>query len=361
MKYDKIEELAVLVSAGLVSMRKHPEHDLWIYNYTKAASSFGPNDVHWQGAMSDARGLVLDNNWNVIARGFRKFWNVEQVADKMPPMSELLAVREKMDGSLGIVFGYKGRTIVATRGSFESEQAIWAQKWFDIKHPNFYPQETTFLFEIIYPKNRIVVDYAGYQGCIYLAQVDNTTGLPNLLNFHPRSEGIDQPMREAGWFGLRDIEKPIPNAEGFVLYFKNGFMAKVKFEEYCKLHRAIYQLSSRSLWEMLDPKTFDIDGFYEYRKLLPTEELRAWAMVRYHGFLKEIRRKMTWAFDTCNSITGGGPMSRKDFAAEATKHADSGLLFLAFDDKRNGVYKQAWKLSEPKHETPFRPAASDEV
>jgi RNA ligase len=55
-----------------------------------------------------------------------------------------------MDGSLGIAFYYKGDWIVATRGSFVSEQATKATKMLK-KYPiEHLDKNNTYLFEIIY-------------------------------------------------------------------------------------------------------------------------------------------------------------------------------------------------------------------
>jgi RNA ligase len=57
-----------------------------------------------------------------------------------------------MDGSLIILFYYKPRMkwIVASRGSFISEQALEAQKMLNITDYEKLNKECTYLFEIIY-------------------------------------------------------------------------------------------------------------------------------------------------------------------------------------------------------------------
>ncbi len=69
-------------------------------------------------------------------------------------------VYEKMDGSLGILYWIDDKPFLATRGAFESEQAIKGTELLR-KHQNLNKlnRNYTYLFEIIYPSNRIVVDY----------------------------------------------------------------------------------------------------------------------------------------------------------------------------------------------------------
>jgi hypothetical protein len=74
-----------------------------------------------------------------------------------------------MDGSLGILFYYRGEWVVTTRGSFTSDQAIRAKKILDEKYNlDLFNWKHTYLFEIIYPENRIVVRY-DYEDLIFIS------------------------------------------------------------------------------------------------------------------------------------------------------------------------------------------------
>ncbi|HRF99146.1 MAG TPA: hypothetical protein PLZ51_28235, partial [Aggregatilineales bacterium] len=73
----------------------------------------------------------------------------------------------KMDGSLGILYRWQGAYYIATRGNFDSDQAIWAtiflRTHYDLHN---LADEYTLLFEIIYPDNRIVVNYGQRQDLV---------------------------------------------------------------------------------------------------------------------------------------------------------------------------------------------------
>ncbi len=163
MKYEHFAELPKLKADGLISARPHPHHPLTIYNYSAKGQHLPVSE--WSPAMRDCRGLILDDNGQIVGRPFRKFWNSGQVE---PPANESFQVWEKLDGSLGIVCMYAGERIVATRGSFESDQANWLREWFDAKYDDFYPSGETWLFEIVYPGNRIVVDYGDRKEAVLL-------------------------------------------------------------------------------------------------------------------------------------------------------------------------------------------------
>jgi RNA ligase len=59
-------------------------------------------------------------------------------------------VWEKMDGSLLIVFWYEGKWIVATRGSFTSDQAIKGVELLKKYNTDIMFRHLTYCFEIIY-------------------------------------------------------------------------------------------------------------------------------------------------------------------------------------------------------------------
>ena len=88
-------------------------------------------------------------------------------------------VFEKLDGSLGILYWLNNLPYIATRGSFESEQARHATEILHGRYQHtFSSMDTnkTYLFEIIYPENRIVVDYGEMDDLILLTVIDNQTG-----------------------------------------------------------------------------------------------------------------------------------------------------------------------------------------
>ena len=102
---------------GLVYKQVHPTLPLTIWNYNEKVQYEGK----WDEITIQTRGLVTDNEGNVVARPFKKFFNIEE--NKHTPTEEF-DVFEKMDGSLGILFNYNGEWVMSTRGSFTSEQSV---------------------------------------------------------------------------------------------------------------------------------------------------------------------------------------------------------------------------------------------
>ena len=116
-----IFELQKLISDGYVNVQKHPKYDLLIYNYSHKCQF----DQKWNEITKLCRGLILDKDYNIITRPFTKFFNYEELDSNFIPWasSDYVYVQEKIDGSLGILF-YYNEWILATRGSFTSDQAI---------------------------------------------------------------------------------------------------------------------------------------------------------------------------------------------------------------------------------------------
>jgi hypothetical protein len=80
-------------------VQTHPTLPLFIHNYSEKTQF----DKRWDEVTMSCRGLILDNNGDVIARPWKKFFNYGEgrlkIDDVMP-----VEVTDKMDGSLGILY-----------------------------------------------------------------------------------------------------------------------------------------------------------------------------------------------------------------------------------------------------------------
>lgn len=240
-----IEKLKQAMNDGYIHNCKHPTENLWIYNYTQAAQY----EQYWTEETLQCRGLILDENYNIVAKPIRKFFNIEEIGyDKLPNLP--FQVFEKMDGSLGILYWLENTPYIATRGSFSSKQAIRATK---ILHETYaetfhkLDKSKTYIFEIIYPENRIIVDYGSEEKLVLLAITDTKTGKNEPL----QDIGFPLPTRY-DFTSLQELKKlNWKNQEGFVIQYENGFRVKIKFEDYIELHKIVKQISSLTIWETL--------------------------------------------------------------------------------------------------------------
>ena len=159
--------------------------------------------------------------------------------------------------SLGISYFVKGIPYIATRGSFTSEQAGWANKMLRHRYPASFAmtKHITYLFEIIVPQNRIVVDYGPDQKLVLLAAFRTDSG-EELSHWE-----LGQEAQMCGFPLVQRFETPgtiealkavqESNREGFVLRFKGGLRVKLKMIEYLRIHRIVTNVSSRTIWERL--------------------------------------------------------------------------------------------------------------
>lgn len=342
MRYPHPYAVRQLVADRMVSARPHPTLPLTVYNYS-AKAQFMPIS-EWSEPLQDCRGLILDADGEIVARPFRKFWNYEQVLDRIPA-NETFTVWEKLDGSLGVVCWYGDSLVVATRGSLDSDQARWA--YGHIKDASGIQRGQpglTYLFEIIYPENRIVVDYGDRRDMPLLAVLDEHG------RDHPAfDEWTASKARKFEGLELVALaDMAFPGEEGFVVRWESGFRCKVKFAEYKRLHRLITQCSTRTIWEMLRTHQNTADLIDRVPK-----EFEVWAREQVNGLERSQDYLVGWAHTTL--AHGPREADRKTFAEWAKKQEHPNLLFALLDSKP--IEDMCWRMVEPKWATPFRKEA----
>lgn len=329
-----LEILNQYQSQGLLYQQVHPTLPLSIWNYSEKVQY----DSLWDDITLSCRGLVTDDKGNVVARPFRKFFNIEE--GKHTP-TEQFQVFEKMDGSLGILFFYGDEWVFASRGSFTSDQALKFKEIFTKKYKTSHLYTpNTYLFEIIYPENRIVVDYGNIEDVVMLGEINTESGDELDLNHYTNS--IFNVVKE--YNGIKDYSslKSLVdnNAEGFVVRFSNGDRMKIKGEEYLRLHRIMTNLSTTSVWEILSTNG-KID---EFIKDVPDEffkKIQDFAFdlsLRYYNLMKE--------YTECFEIIKNKTEDRKSFAEESKKYPHPSLLFGLLDGK--DISPMIWKMIKPE-------------
>jgi RNA ligase len=204
----------------------------------------------------------------------------------------------------------------------------------------------TYLFEIIYPENRIVLDYGDDRKLVLLAIVDTQTGEETHVETLPATSS-DKPYFPIvkRYDGLNDLsrlkELEEDNKEGFVVKFKNGYRLKVKFDEYQRIHRIITQVSSLNIWEYLKagqdllPLLDRVpDEFYDWVKVTHKNLLENYAQIEAQAKqdfkVLEDRKTTAMYFQTCQY---------------------SSVLFKMLDEQ---PYEQViWKMLKPEYQKPF--------
>lgn len=330
----------------LISMHSLPENaNIAIFNYTEKCQF----EKAWDSVTMACRGLIMDVvTGEVLANPLPKFFNYEEwvaLGNKIP--DEKPVVYEKFDGSLGILFWYNGEPRIATRGSFVSEQAKWATEWLKSSGVNIkeFKKDCTFLFEIIYPENRIVVNYP-YSGLVLLAVRDTKTGGEYLSNpFVSRGA-----IRMADPLNENDVESLLKedkhNYEGYVLHWpKQDLRLKIKLPEYKRLHRLITGVSVLSIWEILrDGKNVD-----EIIENVP-DEFHKWVTDTRDELMKQYLETLLIGqrgFDSAEILT---MKTRKEQALHIQKTTPEDYRDIAFSVLNNQPERMAqvaWNLIRP--------------
>lgn len=377
-----LDDLDAAIEGGFVRVQTHPTKPLRVFNYT-AKTQY---DRAWTSVTTQCRGLIADEDGKIVARPFAKFFNYAELTEPLP-LDVPVFVAEKMDGSLGVLHPIgDGEYAVATRGSFASEQAIHATKVWQERYAARVRIVSgyTYLFEIIYPANRIVCDYKDLDDLVFLGAVSIDTGrmfLPDLF---------DWPGLVATSYGFATLGEALAapdrvGAEGLVVHFPSldGLMVKIKQSEYVELHRILTNSSARTIWEFLavnacrhliakpkhwgsriglDPERaahilgIGPDWLAQFIDGVP-DEFHAWirtTITTIQASVDDLLDEMATAVRELRATYGD---DRKAVAAAIADHPHMGALFYLYDDKSLTTY--AWRAAYPEAEKPWGARSED--
>lgn len=313
---------------GEIVARYSQDRRLVILNYTNAAQYAN----RWNEYERICRGLIINTQTGeVVARPFNKFFNWGQ--DVPSPKPYLKEVTAKEDGSLGILYRNNGHLHVATRGAFDSDQALWATDFLRREYNlTNLPSRLTLLFEIIYPKNRVVIDYGDREDLVLVGVRDRRMSgdwfmsriadLARKYKFNtPLSYDVTNPEH------FVQLAKSLSaNREGFVLRFSDGKRFKVKGDAYLDMHKLIFGLSFKRVLE-----AYQAGQAREYIALLPDEFIATadkWRQ-EIETTVQTIQTRVMTEYEQCPKS------SRKEFALHvmSTYHDDASYLFSYHDGK----------------------------
>ncbi|GAB3152592.1 hypothetical protein GCM10027290_43590 [Micromonospora sonneratiae] len=346
-----VTALDAALAEGHVRAQRHPDHPMSIYNYTEACT-YGQ---YWTPVTLACRGLIVDDaTGTVLARPFAKFFNHEQPGAPTLRLDAPVTVTDKADGSLGIIYpDPDGTFAVATRGSFASDQARHATAVLRNRYAHFVPPTgLTVLVEVVYPANRIVLDYRGLDDLVLLGAVEIATG---------RTHG---PEAVPGWpgptveqFGYATLAEalaapPRDNREGLVVHCRETDQrVKIKYAEYLRLHRLVTGLTARAVWDVL-VNGGDLAALVEP---LP-DEFHIWVrdvVATLTETVEDRAAKIETAYREIVAVLPEG-WSRREFAQAVHGHPERACLFLHLDGK--DYRPLLWQHARPSADwTPHHP------
>jgi RNA ligase len=362
-----VQELDREVDRENVRKYAHPTLPLIGYTYTFQCEMKNA----WNPINRWARGIIFDTSDNLVALPFPKFFNLGQHHETQTyniPAEPFVSTR-KEDGSLIIVFNYEGEWLTATKGSFASEQALWAadkirgmSEWLN----DNVPDNLTLLFEGIYPANRIVVHYKGAEKLMFLSCYDRIGRyeLPQITSIFSAAqiEESKQYFDIVPAFDFEKIEEAVAHAEtvtgfeqeGYVLRFMNGLRVKIKSEDYKRIHRIVSYSTPLSIWESFDMLKSETEAPRVKRKywegipdeFLPNmrkyeEDLRA----KYNKILNDI----WWARELAMFKVNGKTPSRKEICIYLKKEYPEimSLVISLMDKNLDRLHKSIMQIIRP--------------
>ena len=200
----------------------------------------------------ECRGLVLDyaDDFKVVAKGFNRFFNFEESPTVTRQFNwKNFSTLEKVDGSLILIYHYKGIWRVNSRGSFGDkpcgdwdknwEEAVWSvidETAFDLNAD----KNCTYICELWTPHNQVVTIYE--ENTVFLLSIVNNETLVEVPvdKVSLSSVGFKYP-KEYSFSGVEELQEKLkeqnPLFEGYVVKDDKGMRLKIKAESYLKLHR----------------------------------------------------------------------------------------------------------------------------
>ena len=253
------KELDKLTEEGYLRKVISKCEKLCLYNYTDKTTF----EKKWNKYTLNSRGTVYEiSSGKIIAKAFPKFFNfselpVSKLKNYLKLASNKYQIFDKADGSLGIIYNYEGKWRVNTRGSFISDQALKATEMLQKYDLSKIPKDITLLVEIVYPENKIIVNYGDKEDLILLGAFNRNSQREldwyKVIVFSEQT-GMDIVATEFNKDFTDLINERMKwekDIEGFVVLFSNGERVKVKGVEYLNVTKILKGCSPLILWEKM--------------------------------------------------------------------------------------------------------------
>lgn len=216
----------------LVQMKETSDPNLFVLKYRRKVFYAGL----WNDFLRECRGLIVDKDFNIVTYPFTKIHNfrVETDAPDLPDETEVYVMR-KVNGFMVAMTSYKGKLLVSTTGSIDSDfvDMAWGfvtplLEQFILKYPN-----RTFLFECVHENDPHIVPEV--PGLYFLGSRENVIGSNiDFVDIIPKVPGVYTLNIEENTVG--ELMSNLKNVqhEGFVFYTKSEpqIASKVKSPHY---------------------------------------------------------------------------------------------------------------------------------
>jgi hypothetical protein len=344
-----------------IDFKQHPKYpELISFKYDQIESPMGDPIVQ------ECRGLILnkEDNWNVVAFPFAKFFNSAEGHAAEIDWSTA-SIQSKEDGSLLYIWHYKGEWEVSTTGSPAAEGDVgdWGMTFKDLFWMLFnetnvcYDVEAkgyTWMFELCTLYNRVVVEHKTPK-LVFLGGRNNATlqevapsidGLLKIRSTTDRYTLCKVDMLLPKTYPLNSLEacleaakhlNPLQN-EGYVVCDHLFRRIKIKSPAYVALHHAKDTLSKKHMALIIRTGEYSefklaLDSFPELRTIFD-DLFEVYNQVIFEAFM---------AYENIKNIE-----SQKEFAEKACLYRYSDILF-SMRKRNESVAKILSKMSDNRY------------
>lgn len=312
------------------SIESTQKDDLLILNYSHIESP------KYEEIVRECRCLVLDKEFNLVSRSFRRFFNLGECLEDYKKFHFPAICQEKVDGSLINVF-YRDGWQICTRGSFgdgeiNNSGVTWRELFLRTVNVDVLDKNLTYTFELCSTLNKVVRHYPepkSYLLSVFNGELElNHQTVDNLaeefnLN-RPESVIINDTLDATRFVQERaNLDKTF---EGCVVRDHFNNRVKVKSEFYLQLHRSINNgcLRTVDIFRLILEGEADefLSYFGEYRPKF--EEMTNW--------LGDLRLRLHNFWFNNSEIS-----SQKEYALKVMSDCKIGSTFL-FEARKNKVH-----------------------
>lgn len=239
-----ISNLIDSINNGYIRKANHPTLPLSIYNYTQKTQFEG----NWTPITRQTRGLVLDDNYNIIIKCPEKFFNKDEpLAAPVDLMNARIS--EKLDGYyISIKLDSDWGLIITSRGSLDNKYIEAAKSFIDDECVLKMAQNYTYFCELLqnFPGDETII----------LTQHP----IPKLVCWAIRDENFNEiipddtcPFPIAKELSLGEAKLYLKQrVEGVVAQDLKTFdRVKIKTDYFIQHHRLLSDCTKKRAWEVL--------------------------------------------------------------------------------------------------------------
>lgn len=300
----------------------------------------------------ECRGLVFDTaTGNIIGRPLHKFFNLgenDKVQISDLDWTHVLAVWDKLDGSMVTAHRVNGTVDFKTKKSFDSDVVLAAKAFINEKAQNIYNfcdeivDEFTPIFEYTSPERRIVIGFDEDKlTLLHVRHIKTGAYIPltdpalrELIEKHNIDvlSPVELKKDDKGALDVEDLLSFLKTAqqiEGYVIQFEHD-MVKVKCDWYRNAHKVVSFLRVRDVVRMVldasidDAKAFIAEVGYSIK---PIEEIEHKVVSEINAIAKEV--------EDVKALSISKNMAVKDVAITYKNHPYRALIMNAIRDIEN--------------------------